>query len=120
MEKSTQYDINFFKPHTPFLKETTRLVTIGIVIWAVAVYGFHALLRVIETPTPEKGYLAYEKLYPKLSDGTATLEEQKEMGVIYLGLIGKSTKLMADADLKNAFTSIVYSILPDYCDSSYV
>ncbi len=113
MENSTQYDINFFTPHTPFLKEATRLVTIGIVIWFVAVYGFHILLRVIETPTPEKGYIAYEKIYPKLTQGTATLEEQKEMAVIYLGLIGKSVTLQKNAALRNAFTATVYSILPD-------
>ncbi len=113
MENGTQYDINFFTPHTPFLKEATRLVTIGIVIWFVAVYGFHILLRVIETPTPEKGYLAYEKIYPKLTQGTATLEEQKEMAVVYLGLIGKSVALQKNAALRNAFTATVYSILPD-------
>jgi putative solute:sodium symporter small subunit len=113
MENSTKYDINFFTPHTPFLKETVRLVTIGLLVWAIAVYGFHTLLRIIEKPTPEKAYLTYEKIYPKLTQGTATLEEQKEMGVIYLGLIGKSTALMGNAALKNAFTSVVYSILPD-------
>ncbi len=111
MENGSQYDINFFTPHTPFLKEATRLVTIGIVIWFVAVYGFHILLRVIETPTPEKAYLTYEKIYPKLSQGTATIEEQKEMANIYLGLIGKSVALQKSEALKNAFTASVYSIL---------
>ena len=113
MENSTQYDINFFKPHTPFLKEATRLVTIGIVIWFVAVYGFHILLRMIETPTPEKDYLTYEQLYPKLTQGTASLDKQKIMANIYLGLIGKSIALQKNDALKNAFTSAVYSILPD-------
>ncbi len=112
MDNGTQYDINFFTPHTPFLKEATRLVTIGIVIWFVAVYGFHILLRVIETPTPEKDYITYEKIYPKLSQGTATIEEQTQMANIYLGLIGKSVALQKNEALKNAFTAAVYSILP--------
>ncbi len=113
MENSTQYDINFFTPHTPFLKEATRLVTIGLLVWFVAVYGFHILLRIIETPTPEKDFIAYEKIYPKLTQGTASLEERVEMANIYLGLIGKSTKLMGNAALKNAFTGAVYSVLPE-------
>lgn len=113
MENSTQYDINFFKPHTPFLKEATRLVTIGILVWFVAVYGFHIVLRIIETPTPEKDYFTYERIYPKLSSGTATIEEQKDMANVYLGLIGKSVKLQKNAALKNAFTGAVYSILSD-------
>lgn len=111
MENGSQYDINFFTPHTPFLKEATRLVTIGIVVWFVAVYGFHILLRVIETPTPEQDYLTYEKIYPKLSQGTATLEEQQQMANIYLGLIGKSVALQQNDALKNAFTAAVYNIL---------
>ncbi len=120
MENSSQYDINFFTPHTPFLKEATRLVTIGMVIWFVAVYGFHILLRVIETPTPEKDFLTYEKIYPKLQQGTATLEEQKDMAVIYLSLIGKSVALQKNEALKNAFTATVYSILPDSKKEAFV
>ena len=113
MNETTKYDINFFTPQTPFLKDTVRLVTIGLLVWAIAVYGFHTLLRIIETPTPEKGYIAYEEIYPKLTQGTASHEERVRMGNIYLGLIGKSVKLQKDADLKNAFTAVVYSILPD-------
>ncbi len=112
MGNGTQYDINFFTPHTPFLKEATRLVTIGMTIWFLAVYGFHILLKVIEKPTPEAGFLVYEKVYPKLTDGTATIEETTAIAKVYLGLIGKSSKLQKNAALKNAFTATVYSILP--------
>ncbi len=111
MENNSQYDINFFTPHTPFLKEATRLVTIGMTIWFLAVYGFHILLKVIEKPTPEANYITYEKLYPKLTAGTATIEERTTMANVYLGLISKSVALQKNTALKNVFTATVYSIL---------
>ncbi|MCG8334339.1 MAG: DUF4212 domain-containing protein [Proteobacteria bacterium] len=112
MENSSRYDINFFKPHTPFLKETVRLVTTGLIVWFVAVYGFHVLLRIIETPTPEKNFITYQALYPKLQQGTASFEERKEMANIYLGLLGKSAALLnqKNQELKMAFTSVVISL----------
>jgi len=113
MDNSTKYDINFFTPHTPFLKDATRLIWIGMVIWFVVTYGFQFLLKAIETPTPEKGYLVYEKVYPKLTQGTATHEELVQMGGVYLGLIGKSVALQKNAALKNAFTSTINAILPE-------
>lgn len=112
MDDNTMYDINFFKPHTPFLKEATRLVMIGLIIWAVATYGFQILLKVMETPTPEKGYLVYEKVYPKIKNGTATREEKANIASVYLTLIGKSITLRKNEALMNAFTASVYDILP--------
>lgn len=113
MEVSTKYDINFFTPHTPFLKEATRLIWIGISIWFVATYGFHILLKVIEKPTPEAGYLVYEKVYPKLTQGTATHEELVGIGNVYLSLVGKSIALQKNDALKTAFTSTVSALLPE-------
>lgn len=113
MDVSSKYDINFFTPHTPFLKDATRLIWIGVSIWFLATYGFHILLKVIETPTPEPGYLVYEKVYPKLTQGSATQEELVDIGKVYLGLVGKAVKLQKNAALKNAFTSTVHALLPE-------
>lgn len=112
MEVSDKYDINFFTPHTPFLKDATKLIWIGITVWFFATYGFQTLLKVIEEPTPEAGYLVYEKVYPKLTQGTATPEELVSIGNVYLGLVGKSIALQKNAALKNAFTATVQAILP--------
>jgi len=110
---SSKYDINFFTPHTPFLKEATRLIWIGISIWFVATYGFHILLKIVEKPTPEAGYIVYEQVYPKLTQGTATPEELVGIGNVYLSLVGKSIALQNNTALKTAFTSTVNAILPD-------
>ncbi len=112
MEVSAKYDINFFTPHTPFLKDATRLIWIGMTIWFLATYGFHILLKVIEKPTPEAGYMVYEKVYPKLTQGTASQDEYLGISKVYLSLVGKSVALQKNSALKNAFTATMHEALP--------
>ena len=113
MDGTTNYAINFFKPRTAFLKENVRIITIGITIWAVCTFGFHIFMKVIEKRTPEPGYLTYEQVYPKLTDGTATAEDKVNIAKVYLGLIGKSIALQKNDALKGAFTATVYDVLPE-------
>ena len=113
MDGSTNYEINFFKPNTAFLKENVRIIVIGLAIWAICVFGFHFLMKIVEKRTPEPGFVTYEKVYPKLTDGTATIEEKQKMANVYLGLIAKSIALQKSEPLKGAFTSLVYEILPE-------
>ncbi len=112
MDESKSYDVNFFKPSTPFLKENIRAIVIGLTIWAVCVYGFQLLLKIVETPTPEATYVAYQQVEPKLVDGSATNEEKVTAAKTYLALLGKSGKLLKNDVLKTAFTSTVYELLP--------
>lgn len=113
MDGTTNYQINFFKPRTAFLKENVRIIVIGLAIWAISVFGFHILMKIVEKRTPEAGYVTYESVYPKLADNSATVEEKTEMAKVYLSLIGKSITLQKSEPLKGAFTSLVYDILPD-------
>ncbi len=113
MDGTTNYQINFFKPRTAFLKENVRIIVIGLAIWAISVFGFHILMKIVEKRTPEPGYITYEAVYPKLTDGSATAKEKTEMAKVYLGLIGKSIALQKSEPLKGAFTSLVYDILPE-------
>ena len=113
MEESKSYDVNFFKPSTPFLKENIRAIVIGLTIWAVMTYGFQILLKIMETPTPEATYVAFQQAAPKLADGTASAEEKVASANTYLALLGKSSALLKNDTLKIAFTSTVYNILPD-------
>jgi uncharacterized membrane protein len=113
MNGGESYNVNFFKPTTPFLKENIKAIIIGLVIWGVATYGFQILLKIVETPTPEQGYLVYEKVYPKLKQGDATPEEKKDIAVVYLSLIGKAIPLQKNVNLKSVFTATVNDILPE-------
>ena len=112
MEESKSYDINFFKPSTPFLKENIRSIIIGLLIWGVATYGFQILLRIMETPTPEAPYAAFMEYSSSLADGSASAEDKVAAANMYLAVLGKSASLLSNEPLKNAFTSTVYNILP--------
>lgn len=113
MEESKSYDVNFFKPSTPFLKENIRAIVIGLTIWGVMTYGFQILLKIMETPTPEATYVAFQQAAPKLADGTASAEETVAVANTYLALLGKSAALLKNETLKTAFTSTVYNLLSD-------
>ena len=113
MDGSKSYNVNFFKPSTPFLRENIRAIVIGLVIWAVATYGFQILLKVIETPTPEPIYVAYKEAAPKLAEGTASPEEKVIIARTYLRLLGKSAALLGNEELKIAFTSTINDLLSE-------
>lgn len=112
MENTQDYNINFFKPRTPFLKENVRIITISVTIWALAVFGFHFLLKIVETPTPEPSYHAYQKVWSNLEQGTATASDKKEIAKVYLTLIGKYIPLRSNDTIKGLFTATVLDILP--------
>lgn len=113
MNDEPNYDINFFTPRTPFLKDNIRLIVISITVWAVFTFGFQILLRVIETPTPQPDFIAFETGYPALRDGTATREEKVALARAYLSLISKATPVPADPPLKQIFTATTYHLLPE-------
>ena len=113
MDESKSYDVNFFKPSTPFLRENIRAIVIGLVIWGVATYGFQILLKIMETPTPEAVYVSFQQIAPKLADGSASPEETVTAANFYLSMLGKSTALLGNDALKDAFTSTVYNVLSD-------
>jgi len=111
MEESKSYDVNFFKPSTPFLKENIRAIVIGLVIWGVVTYGFQILLKIMETPTPEASYVEFQQVSPKLADGSASAEEMVKAANFYLAMLGKSAVLLKNEQLKTAFTSTAYNLL---------
>ncbi|THB71618.1 MAG: DUF4212 domain-containing protein [Desulfobulbaceae bacterium] len=113
MDESKSYNVNFFKPSTPFLKENIRAIVIGLVIWGVATYGFQILLRIMETPTPEASYVSYQQVAPKLTQGSATTDDLVVAANTYLHLLGKGAATLKNEALRNAFTSTVYALLSD-------
>jgi len=83
-----------------------------LIIWAVAVFGFQILLRVIEKPTPEKAYITYESVWEKVKTGNATAIERKDFVSSVTAVLGKSSLkkddrvILADALSWNTYNSI--------------
>lgn len=67
--ESKDFRISFFKPTTERAKANRNRVILLVSIWAVAVFGFHIVLRIIEKPTPEPIYESYKTAYESLNNG---------------------------------------------------
>lgn len=113
MADTKEYDINFFTPRSPFAKDNTKIIASIVIIWALAVFGFHFLMKAIEKPTPEPAYITYESVWENVKSNTATDIEKKDLAKVYLTLLGKYIELRDNAVLKKALTSTIYDILPE-------
>lgn len=83
------YHISFFKPTTTQARRNRNLVVWLILIWAVAIFGFHFLLRAIEKPTPEQTFFTYEKVWENIQLEKASEAEMKDFAYATLSVLGK-------------------------------
>ena len=98
------YHISFFKPTTAQAIWNRNLAMKLILIWAVAVFGFHFLLRAIEKPTPEESYVKYEKVWENILTENASVEEMQIFAHSSLSVIGK---IFIKPDEKQSLNSAV-------------
>ena len=105
------YHISFFKPTTPQAKANRNMVVVLVLIWFLAIFGFHFLLWVIEKPTPEPAYVTFEKVWSNVESGSASEVELQEFGQTSLSVLGK---LMITAEeksvLNNALSWTTYTL----------
>ncbi len=122
MEEKKDYRISFFKPTTAFSRTNRNLVIVLIIIWALAIFGFQTLLRVIEKPVKEPALNTFNAVWAKVNNGTATTEEKAKFGGSLLSVLGKSSLLSSSAKkeaLENAFSWVVYDLLPSEQKDSF-
>ncbi|PLX12731.1 MAG: hypothetical protein C0597_12640 [Marinilabiliales bacterium] len=83
------YHISFFRPTTVQAKWNRNLAIKLILIWAVAVFGFHFLLKAIEKPTPEAAYLNYKEVWGNVMMDNASTAELQSFAHSSLSVLGK-------------------------------
>ena len=110
---SNDYHISFFKPTTPQALANRNMVVWLVLIWFVAIFGFQILLRVIQKPTPESAYIAYENVWGNIENGSPTNEELKQFGQAALSVLGKSITPEARNSLDNAISWTLYQLISD-------
>lgn len=69
--KKDTYHISFFKPSNERTRANRNMILWLVSIWAIAVFGFHFLLKIIEKPTPEKALTEYMTVKDNIFNGTA-------------------------------------------------
>ncbi len=115
MDQEIDYNVSFFKPTNEYNRINRNLIIVLILIWAIAIFGFQTLLRVIEKPTPEESLITFEKVWDDVKNGGASEMEKVEFADSLLSVLGKSSTF-SDAEglsvLHNAFSWVVYDLLP--------
>jgi len=116
VEKENDYRISFFKPTTALSRTNRNLVVLLVIIWAVAIFGFQILLRVMQKPVPESSMKTFEKVWKNVEQGIATKEEKVDFANSVLSVLGKSVLISNPAGravLINAVSSTVYDLIPE-------
>ncbi|MDZ7738023.1 MAG: DUF4212 domain-containing protein [Bacteroidales bacterium] len=90
MESNQQdYHISFFKPTTDSARRNRNIAVQLILIWAVAIFGFQILLKVIQKPTPEKAWEIYQVHSDKLEAGSSDASVLVPVSQSALSVLGK-------------------------------
>ncbi len=86
----TQGDVNFFRPKPGYQRDNMRLISLLVVIWAVAVFGFQFLLILLQEPTPEPGLATFKATWQPVVDGKASPEQLRDFARVNLDVLGKN------------------------------
>lgn len=90
MEKKKQeYHTSFFKPSNDRTRANRNMVLWLISIWAVAVFGFQILLKVLEKPTPEPAWETYQTVKTELLAKDASPEVYRKFSNTSLSVLAK-------------------------------
>lgn len=109
--EKNDYHISFFKPTTDSARRNRNMVVQFVLIWAVAIFGFQILLRILEKPTPEPAYITYETYWDDIQAGNKKIINLQSVGQSALSVLGK---IAIDPEhrkvLDNAVSWMAYNI----------
>jgi uncharacterized membrane protein YhdT len=112
--ETNDYRISFFKPTTVHARINRNLTIVLVVIWAVAVFGFQGLLKIIEKPTPEPILNEFNMVWNDVKHEKAEKETMQHFGNVLLKVMNKPFIKPADElVLKDIFGSVVIGLAPD-------
>lgn len=111
MAEPSQYEVNFFKPKSEATKANTKLISILVIIWVVAVFGFQFLLIGIGKPVPEKTLLDFQELWPKVQSAPSDGDLQAFSKVMLMTLGKNATVKAADKELMEQALAVSVNLL---------
>lgn len=108
------YKISFFRPTTHRARLNRNLTVKLFIVWAVAIFGFQILLKIIGKPVPEEGLLTFTAAWEKIEAGTADITDYRAAARPMVQVLGKSTLKAGDYEaLKDALGWMVSQVMPD-------
>ncbi|MCF6269354.1 MAG: DUF4212 domain-containing protein [Melioribacteraceae bacterium] len=116
MTEHERYEVNFFRPISQHAKANKKLISTLAIIWAVAVFGFHFLLIIITTPTPEQTLINFNSVWQQVvEDSSATHEMKQVFAKSLLMVLGKNIAVKEEhkSVLKESLSWSVYRMQAD-------
>ena len=105
------YHISFFKPTTESARHNRNMVVQLVLIWAVAIFGFQILLKILEKPVPEPAFKLFETSWQAIEAGTPTVADYQGAGQAVLSVLGKIAVQPDDKLLlEKCLSSLAYHI----------
>jgi len=109
--EKNDYHISFFKPTTDSARRNRNMVVQFVLIWAVAIFGFQILLKILEKPTPELAYTVYKTYWDDIQAGNKEIINLQNVGQSALSVLGKvAIDPVHRKALDNAVSWMVYNI----------
>ncbi|MCF8222400.1 MAG: DUF4212 domain-containing protein [Bacteroidales bacterium] len=87
--KPDDYHISFFRPTTDSARRNRNMVVQLILVWAIAIFGFQILLKILEKPTPEEAWIIYDSVRDDIESGSTDPLVLKQASRSALSILGK-------------------------------
>jgi putative solute:sodium symporter small subunit len=102
MEHHNDYHFSFFKPTTPNARRNRNIIVQFFLIWAVSIFGFQILLKVLEKPTPEHSYVVFQQHWPVITQDEPDKDALRHLSHSVLAVLGK---IDVKPDYRNALNN---------------
>ncbi len=114
MESADQYNFSIFTPRNLHGRKNRNVIFTMLAIWALAVFGFQILLRVIEKSVPEKALTLFESEWAQVAAGNIDQADYQDLLHSLLMARGKITVTAADQQLLSAaISNVTFRLVPD-------
>jgi len=114
MQAKSDYHFNLFQPYTEHGRKIRNLILTMLAIWAVCVFGFQILLKVVEKPTPEASLVRFEAAYASLGQGSSDQGVIREFLHSQVLTAGKNVINPSDREVLHSGVNLAFSMLvPD-------
>ncbi len=108
------YHFSFFKPTTDSARRNRNMVIQLVLIWAVAIFGFQILLKILEKPTPEAAYTIFETNWDNTQADIPKKTNLQNVSQSVLSVLGK---VAIDPEHRQAFDNAVSWMAYNIADS---
>lgn len=94
--ETEEYRISFFKPTTLQALKNRNLIVKLFIVWAVSIFGFQILLRIIEEPVPEEALISFNAAWERIESNRASAPDYMAAGRSMVQVTGKINLLPDD------------------------